>query len=40
MIDSAIGIPQKDMMSETCQYIEIQNEGNRSPSTVRIYSWV
>jgi hypothetical protein len=40
MIDSAIGISQKDMMSEIHQYFEIQNEENGGPSTVRIYSWI
>jgi hypothetical protein len=33
-----ITISQKEMRRETCQCIEIQNEGNRGPSTVRIYS--
>jgi hypothetical protein len=40
VIDITIGILQKELRSETCQCIEIQNEGNGGPSTVRIYSWV
>jgi hypothetical protein len=39
IIDITVGISQKDT-SEIHQYIEIQNEGNAGPSTVRIHSWV
>jgi hypothetical protein len=37
MIDTTLDISKKDMISEIYQYIEIQNDENGDPSTIKIY---